>query len=155
MNAIELLKQDHLVVKQMLEKLSITTERGVKTRMDLLNRIHAELSIHTDIEEQILYPAYVQVGGKQEEIMFYEAKEEHRTVDSLVLPDLLKTPADSTPFAGRVKVLKELLEHHIQEEEQVMFPKAEKLLGKERLEELGSEMETRKRTLKQSMKDAA
>ncbi|MGC1331033.1 MAG: hemerythrin domain-containing protein, partial [Pseudomonas sp.] len=51
----------------------------------------------------------------------------------------------STPeFAGRVKVVKELLEHHIEEEETDMFPDAEKLLGKEALEALGEQMETMK-----------
>ncbi len=155
MNAVDLLKQDHQLVKQMLMKLAATTERGTKTRMDLLNKIHTELSIHTELEERIFYPAYVQAGGKEEEKMFYEAKEEHRTVDSLVLPDLLNTPADSPPFAGRAKVLKELLEHHIKEEEEVMFPKAEKLLGKKRLEELGQQMESHKQKMKQSMGHAA
>ncbi|MCY1263168.1 hypothetical protein D9M68_157290 [compost metagenome] len=155
MNAIELLKQDHVIVKQMLEKLSATTDRAVKTRTELLNRIHDELAIHTEIEEQIFYPAYVQAGGEEEANMFYEAKEEHRTVENLVLPDLLATPPDSVPFAGRVKVLKELLEHHIQEEEKEMFPQAQKLLGKTRLEELGAEMESRKRQMKHSMNHAA
>ena len=56
--------------------------------------------------------------------MYHEAKEEHRTVDSLVLPDLKKTDPSSTEFSGRVKVVKELLEHHIEEEETEMFPQA-------------------------------
>ncbi|AYF86760.1 hemerythrin domain-containing protein [Pseudomonas sp. JS3066] len=155
MNAITLLKQDHAVVRQLLEKLSATTERGVKTRMELLNRISGELAVHTEIEERIFYPAYVKAGGKEEQKMFYEAMEEHRTVDSLVLPDLLKTPADSVQFSGRIKVLKELLEHHLQEEEQDMFPNAAKLLKKSELEELGKHMENRKRELKQSLDHAA
>ena len=62
--------------------------------------------------------------------MSAEAKEEHRTVDSLVLPDLKQTSPSSVEFAGRAKVLKELLEHHIEEEEKEMFPQAAKLLGK-------------------------
>ncbi|WJN57335.1 hemerythrin domain-containing protein [Pseudomonas sp. SO81] len=151
MNAVELLKQDHQVVKQLLEKLVATTERGVKTRQDLLHKLHVELAVHTDIEEQIFYPAYEKAGGREEGVMSAEAKEEHRTVDSLVLPDLIKTDPATINFAGRAKVLKELLEHHIEEEEEEMFPKAEELLGAQKLEELGKLMEERKRSLKQSL----
>lgn len=154
MNAVELLKQDHQVVKQLLEKLVATTERGVKTRQDLLQKIHMELAVHTDIEEQIFYPAYEQAGGREEGVMSAEAREEHRAVESLVLPDLAKTDPSSISFAGRAKVLKELVEHHIEEEEQEMFPKATELLGAEKLEELGKLMEARKRSLKQSLQAA-
>jgi hemerythrin-like domain-containing protein len=83
--------------------------------------------------------------------MYYEAKEEHRTVDSLVLPDLKATDPNTPEFAGRVKVVKELLEHHIEEEETDMFPKAKKLLGKEKLDALGEEMMSLKASLKKSM----
>lgn len=155
MNAIELLKQDHVVIRQLLEKLSATTERAVKTRTDLLNRINAELVVHTELEEQIFYPAFLKAGGKEEQKMIFEATEEHRTVDSLVLPDLLDTRADSVQFSGRMKVLQELLEHHLQEEEEDLFPRAAKLLKQSRLRDLGKEMENRKRDLKQSVGRAA
>jgi hemerythrin-like domain-containing protein len=83
--------------------------------------------------------------------MYYEAKEEHRTVDSLVLPDLQNTDPATTEFSGRVKVVKELLEHHIEEEESEMFPQAQKLLGKEKLDELGVQMEAMKADYKKSL----
>ena len=148
MNAIDLLIQDHKRVKKLLEELSTTTERAVKKRAELLHRIEQELQIHTALEEEILYPAIREAGGKEEAKMYYEAKEEHRTVDSLVLPDLLHTETDTIEFAGRVKVMKELLEHHIEEEESELFPTAKKLLGKDTLEELGQTMEMQKKMLK-------
>ncbi|WP_095158380.1 hemerythrin domain-containing protein [Pseudomonas sp. Irchel 3E13] len=148
MNAIDLLIQDHKLVKKLLEDLSNTTERAMKKRADLLHRIEHELQIHTALEEEILYPAIKQAGGREEAKMYYEAKEEHRTVDSLVLPDLLHTGTGAVEFAGRVKVMKELLEHHIEEEESELFPTAKKLLGKDALEELGRAMETHKKMLK-------
>ncbi|MBB4820654.1 hemerythrin-like domain-containing protein [Pseudomonas alcaligenes] len=151
MNAIELLKQDHVTVKALLERLGSTTERGVKTRTELLRKIEVELLVHTTLEEQIFYPAFKAAGGKDETIMSAEAKEEHRTVDSLVLPDLKQTSPSSLEFAGRAKVLKELLEHHIEEEETDMFPKAAKLLGKQKLAELGAEMEALKKSMKQDL----
>ena len=148
MNAIELLTNDHKLVKKLLEELSATTERAVKKRAELLQRIEQEVRIHTQLEEEILYPAIKQAGGKEEAKMYYEAKEEHRTVDSLVMPDLLETDTGTVEFAGRVKVMKELLEHHIEEEESELFPTARKLLGKDALEQMGQAMEAQKKLLK-------
>lgn len=154
MNAIDLLKADHERVKAILTQLSESTDRAVKKRTDLLAKLEMEISIHTRLEEEILYPAFKQAGGKDEAEMYYEAKEEHRTVDSLVLPDLKATDPTQPEFAGRVKVVKELLEHHIEEEEEEMFPQAKKLLGKATLEALGEEMETMKAQYKKELSSA-
>ncbi|VVN10889.1 DNA nickase [Pseudomonas fluorescens] len=151
MNAIDLLKADHERVKAILAQLSESTERGVKKRTDLLAKLEMEITIHTRLEEEILYPAFKEAGGKEQDIMYYEAKEEHRTVDALVLPDLKATDPASLEFSGRVKVVKELLEHHIEEEEEEMFPQAKKLLGNATLEELGAEMEKMKAQYKKEM----
>lgn len=151
MNAIDLLLEDHKRVKAILSQLSDSTERAVKKRTELLNKLEMEISIHTRLEEEILYPVFKKAGGKEQAVMYHEAKEEHRTVDSLVLPDLKKTAPDSLEFSGRAKVVKELLEHHIEEEETEMFPQARKLLGKAVLEELGKQMEAMKAEYKKSL----
>lgn len=151
MNAIDLLIADHEKVKDILTRLTESTERAVKTRTELLQKLEMEVTIHTQLEEQILYPAYKEAGGKEELEMYYEAKEEHRTVDALVLPDLKATDPSSTEFAGRAKVCKELLEHHIEEEESEMFPKARDLLGQTRLEEMGEQMMALKTRLKKEL----
>ena len=148
MNAIELLKDDHQKVLKMLDEITDTTERAVKTRTDLLAKIEAELKVHTTLEEEDVYPAYKQAGGKDESKTFHEAVEEHRAVEKLVLPDLLKTKPDALEFSGRVKVLKELLEHHIEEEETEMFKDAAKLLSKEQLNDLGEQMAAKQKRLK-------
>lgn len=154
MNAIDLLKADHVRVKDILTQLSESTDRAVKKRTDLLAKLEMEVSIHTRLEEEILYPAFKKAGGKEDAEMYYEAKEEHRTVDSLVLPDLKATDPSQPEFAGRVKVVKELLEHHIEEEEKEMFPQANKLLGKEKLDALGEEMEVKKVQFKKELSSA-
>lgn len=151
MNAIDLLKADHEKVKSILAQLSSSTDRAVKKRTELLEKLELEITIHTQLEEDILYPAFKEAGGKEQDEMYYEAKEEHRTVDSLVLPDLKKTDPSTPEFAGRVKVVKELLEHHIEEEETEMFPQAKKLLGKAKLEDLGEQMLAMKASLKKSL----
>lgn len=144
MNAIELLKQDHEKVKKLLEDLSNTTERAFKKRADLLQKIALELQAHTTIEEEIFYPAFREAGERDELKMYHEAKEEHRAVEALVLPDLLATDPGTVEFAGRVKVLKELLEHHIEEEEEEMFTQARELLSEEELTTLGKAMKEKK-----------
>lgn len=148
MNAIELLTNDHKTVKKLLEELSGTTERALKKRTELLARLEQELQAHTTIEEEIFYPAMKQAGNKEDAKMYYEAKEEHRTVEALVLPDLLKTQPDTVEFSGRIKVLKELLEHHIEEEEEELFPRAKELFDTATLDQLGDAMQAQKKLIK-------
>ena len=148
MNAIDLLKADHQTVKTILAQLSESTDKAIKKRTDLLDKLEMEISIHTKLEEEILYPAFKAAGTREQDVMYFEAKEEHRTVDSLVLPDLKQTDPGTPEFAGRVKVVKELLEHHIEEEETELFPQAKKLLGKSRLDDLGEQMEVMKASCK-------
>lgn len=151
MNAIELLKADHQTVKEILTQLQDSTDRAVKGRTQLLQKLEMEISVHTMLEEELLYPAFKAAGNKDDAEMYFEAKEEHRAVDSLVLPDLKVTDPSAPEFAGRVKVLKELLEHHIEEEESELFPKAKELLGKGKLDDLGAQMAARKAELKKEL----
>src|SRR5690606_3090642 len=107
-------------------------------------RIQKELKVHTKIEEEIFYPAFRKAGGDKELKLYHEAREEHRAVEKLVLPDLKRTNVGSELFSGRAKVLKELIEHHAQEEEEDMFPKARKIMSEEELLIVGQEMSERK-----------
>jgi hemerythrin superfamily protein len=148
MNAIELLKTDHQKIKGLLSELADTTYRASKTRSTLLEQIALELQVHTAIEEEIFYPAFRQAGEKHEdEKMFFEAMEEHRAAGKLVLPDLQATDVETDQFGGRAKVLKELVEHHANEEERDMFPRARELLGVDTLKDLGERMQARKEEL--------
>ena len=148
MDAITLLTQDHQKVKKLLGELAETTSRAEKTRSELLMQIGRELRAHTKIEEEIFYPAFKEAGGKSEDDkMYFEALEEHRAAGELVLPDLENTNVTSDQFGGRAKVLKELVEHHADEEEKEMFPRAKKLLDGAALAELGQQMQARKQEL--------
>ena len=151
MNAIDMLVEDHERLKDILTRLADSTERAVKTRSELLQKLEMEVTIHTELEEQILYPAFKEAGSKEELKMYHEAKEEHRAVDSLVLPDLKETDPASVQFSGRVKVCKELLEHHIEEEESEMFPQARELFDDARLEEMGEQMAQLRNRLKKEI----
>ncbi len=154
MDAIQLLKDDHKAVKALLGELARTTTRAVKRRATLLREIHLNLHAHTRIEEEIFYPAYREAGDKEQVKLYYEALEEHRAAGDLVLPGLLQTDPSSEQFSGRAKVLKELVEHHVEEEEQQMFKQARSLLDKETLRELGERMTQRKQEVIEGWKAA-
>jgi hemerythrin-like domain-containing protein len=146
-DATALLKQDHAKVKDLLEELTKTTERSVRRRTELLKEIEMELKIHMKLEEEIFYPAFKDAASKkQDEKMYYEAVEEHHAAD-VVLMDVKKSDPGSLQFGGKAKVLKELVEHHVQEEEKEMFPQARKVMDKEELKELGARMAERKAAL--------
>lgn len=144
MDAIQLLKADHKKVKELLAELAKTTTRAAKTRSELLAQIRVDLEVHTTIEEEIFYPAFRKAGTKDDAKMYFEALEEHRAAGDLVLPDLLDTDVGSEQFSGRAKVLRELVEHHVKEEEEEMFKEAKKLLAAAELKALGARMEQRK-----------
>ena len=147
-DAIQLLKQDHKVLKRLLGELVDTTSRATSKRPELLAEVGQLLRAHTKVEEEIFYPAFRAAAEESDdERMFHEALEEHRAVELLVLPDLERTDPGSTEFGGRVKVLKELVLHHAEEEEDELFPRARELLGRDALKELGQRMEHRKQEL--------
>lgn len=143
-NAITMLKADHATVKRLLRELDATTERAIKQRETLVAQIERELKMHAQIEEEVFYPAFLAVTrGSDSEELFYEAAEEHHVVD-MVLPALKVANPKSKEFSAKAKVLKDLVEHHIKEEETQMFQRARQLFEDEQLRELGDLMQARK-----------
>jgi hypothetical protein len=145
MDALALLKADHDKVKGMLNKLDETTERAEVTRTEGLQGLKRELTIHETIEEEILYPALKEFS-KTRDITF-EAYEEHHVVDT-IMAELEQTPVDDETWAAKLTVMKENLEHHIEEEEGEMFKQARQVMDESELEALGERMATRKEELK-------
>lgn len=148
-NAIKLLKNDHDKVRKLLKEL--VGASAEQKRKELLEEVGKEIIIHSRIEEEIFYPAFREAGGKDHEKMFFEAREEHRAVEELVLPDLKRASPGEEAFSGRAKVLKDLVEHHAEEEEDEMFEKAEKTMSDKELESLGERLSERKEELKQEL----
>lgn len=144
-DAIALLKSDHEKVRGLLAQLE--SAKASSRRESLLAKIETELVVHTQIEEEIFYPAYREAVTKEEDVdLFYEANEEHHVV-KLVLPEIKSTPPDSEWFKGKATVLKELVEHHAKDEEKEMFPAARKVMDRAELQELGDRMAARKKEL--------
>ena len=150
MDALTLLKDDHDKVKGMLAKLDKTTERAEVTRAEGLQALKQELTIHETIEEEILYPALKEFAKTRD--IALEAYEEHHVVDS-ILAELEQTPVDDETWAAKLTVMKENLEHHIEEEEEEMFKQARQVMDEGDLSELGDRMAARKEELQTAPAD--
>ena len=144
MDAMSLLKEDHRKVKKMLAELESTTERGVKTREELFTRVKRELVVHEAIEEEIFYPA-LKEHPKTKEIAL-EGYEEHHVADT-VMAEIEGVAYDDETWSAKFKVMKENLEHHIEEEEGEMFKQARQVFDQDELAQLGESMKARKEDL--------
>ena len=144
MDALTLLKDDHDKVKGLLDKLDKTTERAEVTRTEGLQALKQELTIHETIEEEILYPALKEHPKAKDLVL--EAYEEHNVVDT-VMAEIDETPFDDETWGAKFTVMKENLEHHIEEEESEMFEQCRDLFDSSELTQLGDEMEARKEAL--------
>jgi len=146
-NAITMLKSDHATVKRLLRELDESGDRATKQRERLLGDIEREVKIHSQLEEELFYPTFKKCAETTDaEDLFYEATEEHHVVD-MILPELKSTSPKTPEFAAKAKVLRELIEHHVREEEGEMFPQARRLMSDEQLRALGDSMQKRKATL--------
>ena len=146
-DAVAVLKADHRKVEELFSQLDKTTERGASKRTRLVAQIESELKMHMRLEEEIFYPAFREaVTKKDDKELYHEAREEHHGVDMILKELKALDPTDET-FGAKAKFLKEMIEHHVEEEENEMFPKARRAMGAGMLRELGDEMTERKRTL--------
>lgn len=148
MDALELLKQDHKTVKELLDTAK-ETEDAKKLRQ-LFQEIKTELETHTRIEETIFYPAV----KKHDELkdMVIESLEEHKQVKTL-LREMTRMSSSNEKYKAKLKVIGDDVEHHAKEEEEgKMFPKVRKTMDRAELEQLGQELEAakHKRTRKAS-----
>ncbi len=139
MDALELLKQDHQKVKELFEKAE---EADGKEQEKIFDQIKTELETHARIEETVFYPA-VQEHDELKD-MVLESLEEHKQIKTL-LREMDNLASDSEKFEPKLKVLMENVEHHAEEEEEgKMFPKLRQIMGKQKLEQLGAELEEAK-----------
>ena len=144
MDAIRLLKDDHEKMKKLLKDLEATQERDTSRRERLFTQVKEELTVHEVIEEEIFYPA-LKEHQKAKEIVL-EAYEEHGVVD-MVMAEIEQVPFDDERWGAKFTVMKENIEHHIEEEENEMFAQARDAFEKAELEELGKRMMDRKEQL--------
>lgn len=143
MNAIDLLESQHREVEKLFSR--VESAKSSADKQKLFNTIADKLAVHAGIEEHQFYPA---VQAKRTEDILLESLEEHVSIKR-VLADLMRTPAADATFEAKIKVLKEQVEHHVEEEESDLFPKVRKLLDATQLEALGQEMSAEQAELEQ------
>lgn len=143
MNAVELLESQHREVEKLFSR--IESAKGSSEKQKLFDTIADKLAVHAAIEEHQFYPM---VKAKRTEDILLESLEEHVGIKR-VIADLLRTSPGDDTFDAKVKVLKEQVEHHVEEEESDLFPKVRKLLDASQLEALGQEMSAEQAELEQ------
>lgn len=144
MNATELLKQDHREVESMIAELEGAGSEGAGGAGSYVNtfqQLKQALTLHTQVEEQILYPALEDFDETTD--LIEESYEEHDEVDGILNEMTGLNPGDEE-FQELLAELKESIEHHVTEEENELFPQAEQLLGEETLETMGDQIEQMK-----------
>lgn len=142
MNAIALLKADHRVVEQLFDKLDGLTGKSARGKKTIVDQLVRELSIHVAIEEQIFYPAVREIAGEEEAVL--EALEEHG-VAKWELDAIQSMDVDDERLDAKLRVLRDVVLHHIEREESEVFPKARHAFGVARLNELGDRLEAAKK----------
>ena len=140
MNAIELLKNDHQEASSLMEQIELA-DKGDRSAKELFTQLKQALTLHTQIEEQVFYPALKSFEETKD--MVPEALEEHQEVDDLLAEMAALSPGNDE-FMDKFTELRDAVEHHVEEEENEMFPKAEKVLGESRLQEMGRQMQQMK-----------
>lgn len=134
MKATDLLMQQHKKVRTAFKKL----EKGSGDAAALLEELANDLAAHMLIEHELFYPAVMALDEK----MIKESFEEH-ALGELALKRLLSIDPQDEAFEAKVTAVKDVIEHHVEEEEQELFPKVEKAVDDERLKALGKEMKAR------------
>lgn len=134
-NAVDFLKTQHREVEALFVEIESAGDQAFQSKESLALKVCNKLTLHAKLEEQFLYPVVKTLDAKQ----FFEAEEEHDTV-KMVIEKLRTLPSHGANFDAKVKVLKELVEHHVKEEENEMFPLLKKELDHAKLEEIGQKM---------------
>ena len=137
MKATDILKKQHREVLGLFREIERTDDPNERRR--LLDEVADALKMHSELEEEIFYPAIRQSGTQKAEELVLEALEEHHVVD-LLLAETPDVDPEAENFEAKMRVLKELVSHHIEEEEQEMFQLASRL-GEEEARDLGRRLE--------------
>jgi hemerythrin superfamily protein len=141
-DGIALLREDHRAVKKLFKEFFATGERAHATRRRIADRIISELSVHSGVEETVLYPrARLAVPRADSEVL--EALEEHHIVKATCAELEKMKPADER-FAAKMQVLMENVTHHIREEESELFPKLRKAFSRDEMLAMGEDMRAAK-----------
>lgn len=146
--ALELLIADHRSVEELFDQFGQEKHGDEATRRDIAQRICNELAVHAQVEEELLYTWLRENLDDDDVEMVEEAQVEHNTAKDLIAQLEGATDIDEQ-YNAKVKVLGEYIKHHVNEEENEIFPKIRDM--QEELDELGQEIAARKGELKEEL----
>ena len=149
MNVLELLRRDHSTVKNLFEKFDQINASDYEGKAELLAQIRRELQLHSRAEEQVFYPARKAVDTGGQRLAFHAAKA-HHDIDEL-LTQISRLKPSNKIFDEMLETLLTSVDFHIEEEEREIFQFAAENCSEQELEELGNEIEQRKRFLDHEM----
>lgn len=132
------LEQDHQEMREMMSQLSKQFDT------QLFERLAKELESHSSAEEKVVYKAVVNEPQTHEIVL--EGYEEHHVAD-LIVRELKSNEAGTDRWMAKLKVLRENVEHHLEEEEGEMFDKARTVISPEQAQEMASQFEAAKKNL--------
>lgn len=139
MKATSFLQQDHEEMRDLFAQLGATAES--ERVQDLFDELEQLLILHTQIEEEIFYPAARSVRGLADRVT--DAISQHDAIDGLC-DELEEMEPGDVAFRGKLKSLEDAVLHHLDEEENELFPALEKGCTDVQLDELGRRLEARK-----------
>lgn len=151
MDIFSLLKQDHEKVRYLFDKIQKSGKKDVSALQKLFSQIEEELEIHMEGEERFLYSALEQHDEPRDQVL--EAYEEHQVAKTL-MGTFKSLAADDERWMAKAKVLHEVVEHHMQEEEREMFKVARKVLDKGQIQEIAVQFQQHKREGKRHSRGA-
>jgi hemerythrin-like domain-containing protein len=137
-DAIVLLKEDHKEIRKLFTDFENAGDNATKTKGKLVDQMIELLTVHTYIENEVMYPRVRELLPDVEDDVL-ESYEEHHVADLLVVELAAMKPEDER-FTAKTTVLIESVRHHMEEEEQDWFPKVRDGLGRNVLSEIGAEM---------------
>lgn len=137
-DALVILKNDHKEIRKLFRDFRSAGDNAVKTKGAIVGKIIEALTVHTYIENEVLYPRVRDLVPELEDDVL-ESYEEHHVADVLV-SELAAMSPDDERFDAKTTVLIENVEHHIEEEEDEWFPKVRESLGRKKLQEIGEEL---------------
>ncbi|MET7680450.1 hemerythrin domain-containing protein [Streptomyces sp. NPDC005423] len=142
MDAIVLLKDDHQTVEKLFKEFEQAGDRAYQTKRKIADKVIEELTVHAWIEEKIFYPAAREaVPDTSDHVL--ESVEEHHVV-LWMLSELASMDPQDERFDAKMTVLIENVRHHVEEEEKEWFPEVRSALGRNRLAEIGEQLDAAK-----------
>lgn len=137
-DAIVVLKEDHQRIRKLFRDFGKAGANATATKGKIVSRIIEELTVHTYLENEVMYPEVRALLPEVEDDVL-ESYEEHHVADVLCM-ELYAMKPDAERFDAKVKVLIENVTHHIEEEEQEWFPQVRQGLSRTQLREIGARM---------------